>query len=76
MPKIEEELLCPKCPTTFHMTNALRHLHDCHLGMILSMYPHAFTPLCELCCGVGAMMGPEKKEIKKHQLRRSFYFKL
>ena len=40
MLKIEEELLFPKCPTTFHMTNALRqHLHDFHHGMILLCIP-------------------------------------
>ena len=76
MPKIEEELLRPKCPTTFHMTNALRqHLQDCHHGMILSMYPHALTPWWELCCGVGAMMRPEERD-QETQTKEEFLFQV
>ena len=62
MPKIEQELLCPKCSTFFQTTNELRqHLHDFHHWMIVSMYPHAFSPWCELCCGAGAMNLPETR---------------
>ena len=39
------------------------------------MYPHAFTPWCELCCGVGAVMRPEKRD-QETQTKEEYLFQV